>query len=210
MTPLETALVVASGVVAALSSLRWLRVAQREHYLAPAVTRFACRWWRSSALNLVLIVIGVAGAIGVWFNPGAGWLTLLVVAGGPMGLGLKGQTSPLAWTSRLRRLAVALAVLTVVLLGTSEVIGQPGWAVAAVLLLPVLVDLALILLAPIEHRMGEKWVSQARTRLAASEARVVAVTGSYGKTTTKGYLDHLLDGRLQTVVSPASFNNRME
>ena len=202
-------LVVASGAVTVVSSLRWLRVAQREHYLAPAVTRFASRWWSSSALNVALAVIGVAGAIGVWINPGAGWLTLLVATVGPVGLGLKGRTSPLVWTSRLRRLAAALAVCSMLLFGVSAVSGEPGWIVAAVLLLPALVDAALIPLTPIERLLAEKWVAQARSRLAASGARVVAVTGSYGKTTTKGYIGHLLAGRFQTALSPASFNNRM-
>ena len=38
---------------------------------------------------------------------------------------------------------------------------------------------------------------------------MVAITGSYGKTTTKLYVGHLLAGTFRTVVSPASFNNRM-
>jgi UDP-N-acetylmuramoyl-tripeptide--D-alanyl-D-alanine ligase len=37
----------------------------------------------------------------------------------------------------------------------------------------------------------------------------VAITGSYGKTTTKGYVHHLLSGRVSAVTTPASFNNRM-
>jgi UDP-N-acetylmuramoyl-tripeptide--D-alanyl-D-alanine ligase len=38
---------------------------------------------------------------------------------------------------------------------------------------------------------------------------VVAITGSYGKTTTKQYVHHLLSKSVRTVASPASFNNRM-
>ncbi len=34
------------------AGLRWLRVAQREHYLAGSVLRFAGRWWGSTPLNL--------------------------------------------------------------------------------------------------------------------------------------------------------------
>jgi UDP-N-acetylmuramoyl-tripeptide--D-alanyl-D-alanine ligase len=37
----------------------------------------------------------------------------------------------------------------------------------------------------------------------------VAITGSYGKTTTKQYVAHLLSGSFRVVASPASFNNRM-
>jgi UDP-N-acetylmuramoyl-tripeptide--D-alanyl-D-alanine ligase len=38
---------------------------------------------------------------------------------------------------------------------------------------------------------------------------VIAVTGSFGKTTTKSYIGHLLSGRMEAVISPASYNNRM-
>ena len=38
---------------------------------------------------------------------------------------------------------------------------------------------------------------------------MVAITGSYGKTTTKNYVAHLLSGSRRVLASPASFNNRM-
>ena len=37
---------------------------------------------------------------------------------------------------------------------------------------------------------------------------VIGITGSYGKTSTKGYVTHLVGGAKQVVASPASFNNR--
>ena len=52
-------------------------------------------------------------------------------------------------------------------------------------------------------------MTRAAAKLAASGARVVAITGSYGKTTTKGYVHHLLSGNMSVVTTPASFNNRM-
>jgi UDP-N-acetylmuramoyl-tripeptide--D-alanyl-D-alanine ligase len=86
---------------------------------------------------------------------------------------------------------------------------RAGWAVAALVGLPGIIDAALALLGPIESQLGDKWVDLARSRLAASGAKVVAITGSYGKTTTKGYLGHLLSGRFRVMTTPASFNNRM-
>jgi UDP-N-acetylmuramoyl-tripeptide--D-alanyl-D-alanine ligase len=62
---------------------------------------------------------------------------------------------------------------------------------------------------PIEARIGRRWVDQAAAGLARSGARTVAITGSYGKTSTKVILAHLLSGVASTVASPASFNNRM-
>jgi UDP-N-acetylmuramoyl-tripeptide--D-alanyl-D-alanine ligase len=76
-------------------------------------------------------------------------------------------------------------------------------------LLYVVVDLALAALAPLERRMGDQWVDKAAAKLRAVGPRVVAITGSYGKTTTKHYVAHLLSGSRRVVATPASFNNRM-
>jgi len=47
------------------------------------------------------------------------------------------------------------------------------------------------------------------TQRARRRPTVVAITGSYGKTTTRQYLAHLLAQRHATLASPASFNNVM-
>jgi UDP-N-acetylmuramoyl-tripeptide--D-alanyl-D-alanine ligase len=51
-------------------------------------------------------------------------------------------------------------------------------------------------------------VDEARTRLARVAPVVVAVTGSYGKTSTKGHIAHLVRPTRTVVATPASFNNR--
>ena len=96
-------LCLAASIVA---SLRWLRVAQREHYLPDCASRFALRWWGSSIVNLVGLVVAVAAMIasGAW--PAAAALCAVVVAVGPLGLGLRGRSAPLAWTRRMKTLAV--------------------------------------------------------------------------------------------------------
>ncbi len=72
-----------------------------------------------------------------------------------------------------------------------------------------MVDLALWVLAPYEKRKGDEWVARAGAKLESIGPEVVAITGSYGKTTTKSYVAHLLSGSRRVVASPASFNNRM-
>lgn len=209
MKPDPRLLALAAVLVAVAGSGRWLRVAQREHYLFPAVSRFALRWWWSSVPNRVLVALALATTAASFFDPIWGWLALTATLYGPLGLRLRGTTSPLAWTARLRRLAAVAATVVVGLTVLGLSTGQAGWGVAAVLFLPALVDLSLAWLAPLERRLGWRWIEQARSRLGASGATVVAITGSYGKTTTKGYIGHLLSGWRRTVVSPASFNNRM-
>ena len=195
----------AAGVGAAL---RWLRVAQQEHYLAGSTTRFAWRWWRSSKTNVGLGLLSALALLGVWWRPVIGWLGLAALAG-PLGLAWRGRSSPLALTGRLRRLAMTTFVLIVAVVLAALRYRRPGLAVPLPILAPLLIDLALGLLGPIEKRLGEKWVERAKVKLAASGARVVAITGSFGKTTTKAYVAHLLSVRYATVQSPASFNNRM-
>lgn len=193
---------------AALGGLRWLRVGQREHYLAGSTTRFALRWWLLSPLSVGLIVLGIVGAALTWWWWPAALVVALVVAVGPPGLGVRGSTSPLAWTSRLRRLAGVTGSMMLVALALGVVFHRLI-PTLAVLGLPVLLDLALASMAPWERRAGRAWVDKAAAALRASGATVVAITGSFGKTTTKGYVAHLLAGQRRVLASPASFNNRM-
>ena len=185
-----------------------MRVAQREHYVTGTVVRFAGRWWLSSPANLALFATALIGAVGIWWWPPLGLLTL-ALAVGPLGLGIRGSSSPLQWTARLRRLAALTSLPALGVIGTSLATGAPGWSVLVAFALPALVDLSLGLLGPIERALGEGWVTRAADKLAASGARVVAITGSYGKTTTKGYVQHLLSGHVSSVATPASFNNRL-
>lgn len=188
--------------------LRWLRIAQREHYIASSVSRFAWRWWRSSPPNFGIVLIALAGVAGSVWDPRWGFATVLAQAG-PLGLSVKGVTSPLYWTARLKRVAAVSGALIVSGLLSGAVAGVPVLIGATLLGAPVLVDLALALLAPVERRLGARWVEKAAAKLRSVRPEVVAITGSYGKTTTKGYVAHLVGGSRRTVASPASFNNRM-
>ena len=205
MTGAVTAL---AAVAAAVGGLRWLRVAQREHYLKGSVVRFAIRWWLSTSWNRIMLATVSIGAVLVWWWAPAGWTALALVAG-PLGLSIRGTSSPLQWTARIRRLAALAGGLASGGILASVTTGRPGWGLATALLIPLLVELSLAALAPVERRLGAGWVERAARKLSTAGARVVAITGSYGKTTTKGYVHHLLSGHLSTVSTPGSFNNRM-
>lgn len=193
-----------------VTALRWLRVAQREHYVAGSVVRFAVRWWTSSTTNVVAFV---AAAFFVFLSRGFIYSSLgavLILVATPWGFSLRGRTSRLDWTRRLRSLAGVAFGLDVVPIGVTAAFDvRVAGELAGVLLLfcPVVVDLAVALTAPIERRLGRRFVTRASERLAAVDPLVVAVTGSYGKTTTKGYVAHLLEGAHHVLASPRSFNN---
>jgi UDP-N-acetylmuramoyl-tripeptide--D-alanyl-D-alanine ligase len=202
------ALALACAVAAVPAGLRWLRVSQREHYLAPAASIFAWRWWLSSGLNGAMGLAILAGVVGAVWSP---WPVLLVAAAqvGPVGLRVRGTTSPLAWTTRLKRLAGLTGLLTLAPMVVGAIVGSALLLALPVALLPALVDLAAAALAPVERALGQKWVDRAAAKLASIGPTVIAITGSYGKTTTKGYVTHLLGGSRRVVATPASFNNRM-
>ncbi|MGH9020301.1 MAG: Mur ligase family protein, partial [Acidimicrobiales bacterium] len=79
-------------------------------------------------------------------------------------------------------------------------------AVAAVWLAPLVLGASAAALTPLEERDARRYVTRAAARLARVAPRVVAVTGSFGKTSTKSHLADLLGEGV--VASPRSFNNR--
>ncbi|MFT5530794.1 MAG: UDP-N-acetylmuramoyl-tripeptide--D-alanyl-D-alanine ligase [Candidatus Poriferisodalaceae bacterium] len=209
----STDLLIVAAVLAAtmVSSARWLRVSQREHYLGGSVTRFALRWWNVDWLDRGLLLIALAGAVGAfWFSPAA-LATTAVVAAAPIGLGLKGRTSKLAWTRRLKTVAAVAGLATVVdLLVISVLLPEgklPAVAAAIAVGAPLIFDAVLYVLAPVERRVARRFVVAAQARLEQIDPVRVAITGSYGKTTIKGYVRHLIGNSRSTLATPASFNN---
>src|ERR1019366_8255902 len=95
--PLQAVLLVVALMAIGLGGVRWVRVAQREHYLAPSVMRFARRWW-SLGPNRLLGAAAVVGLIGAAARiVPAGIVAAAAVACGPLGLSLRGRTSTLRW-----------------------------------------------------------------------------------------------------------------
>jgi UDP-N-acetylmuramoyl-tripeptide--D-alanyl-D-alanine ligase len=210
MSALDLAVVATALAGSALAGLRWLRVAQREHYLAGSVTRFAVRWWWGAiGFNRLLAMMAILGfLVSLSFAP-AGLAPALVVAVGPVGLTLRGRTAKLVWTRRLRTLTAVWAALQAVVAAAGVLGGVgPVVAVAGALLVPALVDAACALTAPLERRLADRFVEAASAKLRQMAPIVVGITGSYGKTSTKGYVGHLLASTRAVVVSPASYNNR--
>ena len=217
LTQIAVAVAVAAALV--LVGLRWLRVAQREHYIAGRVRAICLVWLTRSrsdlALKLVAVVLAVAAAVAPLVAPDGPTLGLLALpaaalaAAVPMGMSIRGRTSKLAWTGRLRRLTAGWSLLVLALgAGLWWLAGAGATALLAVAA-PVTMDATLWVMDRVEKRLSAPFVAQAQRRLARVRPQVVAVTGSYGKTSTKGYIAHLLSGVRGVVASPASFNNRL-
>ncbi len=212
MTALAGVALGACVAASILAAARWLRVAQREHYLAAGVVRFAWRWWTGSPLNLVIGLGALSGAAAATVAPGAAIATAALVGFGPVGLNLRGRTSRLSWTRRLSLVAAVTGVIEGAVVGLGALAGGWSGAAAAIafsaLAVPLLVAGALAALTPVENRLAQGYVRRASELLARARPLVVGITGSYGKTTTKNYVAYLLGGERSVVASPRSFNNR--
>jgi UDP-N-acetylmuramoyl-tripeptide--D-alanyl-D-alanine ligase len=191
--------------ITAAGAPRWLRVAQREHYL-PGQVAWTEQLWLSRSLVSALLWLPIAGLFALGYLVSAWWYVPAAIVAQliPVGLPFRGRTSRLVWTSRVRRVAFVLGLL-VLAIG----VWSPGFAAATSLFLTLLVDLALLLLRPLEKRLSRGFLDQARDRVAKVSPTLIAITGSYGKTTAKNYLAHLLSSSHTVLASPASFNNEM-
>jgi UDP-N-acetylmuramoyl-tripeptide--D-alanyl-D-alanine ligase len=220
----DLVLALALGAAFAAQMLRWLRVLQREHYEASSMRRFLARWsspQMASAKSidrskfrrpvtlthvfLIMLVITVvlrADVLAAVVSVGYGVFC-------PQGLSIKGRTSALQWTRRLTTVFVVATTFAIIFALAGAFTRRP-WllAIATVWAVPLLLDVTTRLLQPIENRRAQVFVDLAVQRLNKVKPRVVAITGSFGKTSTKNHLRDLLGTHGNVVASPRSFNNR--
>ncbi len=82
-------------------------------------------------------------------------------------------------------------------------------AILAVQLIPFLLVISNILLFPVEERIQRKIMHEARTRLAKINPHIIGITGSFGKTSVKHILGHILGMNAPTLFTPGSVNTLM-
>jgi UDP-N-acetylmuramoyl-tripeptide--D-alanyl-D-alanine ligase len=212
MIPSELVFIASAVLALALlvpAGLRWLRVAQREHYIPWWVGRLGLLWLVRRPLNIAVLVVALAAAIVGLFIPALAILAILAAGLLPLGLGVRGTSAKLAWTARAKRLAAVFALVMVAGAAALSLAIGPSAFACALVLAPIVMDLVLVPMNAVEKRLSNKYLVSARKRLQQVRPTVVAITGSYGKTSTKNYVAHVLDGSFSVVASPASFNNLM-
>ncbi len=193
----------------------WLYLLQLDEYQPSRLWRTARRRLRSNwRWQLLLAAAALALAVAAaWPGDSSRVVYLLLATLLPWGTNRPfGKRGELNWTNRARRLAVATAVLTAVLLFFALWSGWPGAALMAVidLVLVILYAAAVGLLAPDEHRRRQLYMRLAERRIQDVAPLVIGITGSYGKTTTKLFLQQLLDSpESACFATPESFNTTL-
>lgn len=78
------------------------------------------------------------------------------------------------------------------------------------LILPLILALSNLLLKPLEFLISNKYKAMAKKKLSGCDNLIkIAITGSYGKTSTKSILAHLLGDDYLVCASPYSYNTEM-
>ncbi len=192
--------------------LRWI-FAQRERWLP---TRSAAAWFGGLVIgfilseapgDLLIVLIGmVTAGIAVW-PPDEGEIKK------------KFRATPRA--KRMIGAAFAIAIVFMLiywLIISKAVLPEMGaLRLAVVSFVGLLVFLAAplfliagnLLMTPVEAFFRRRFINQARQVLEDVHPNVIGITGSYGKTSTKTYLAHVLNGRYKTYPTPKSYNTLM-
>ena len=120
---------------------------------------------------------------------------------------------PLVYTARAKRVFGLAVLLLVGLAFVSATIGAENrWRVAVFLLSEVTVitlTVANLLIYPLERAINGAYLRSARKRIKTLRLKVIGITGSYGKTSTKYILHGILSQKFNTLMTPDSYNTPM-
>lgn len=137
----------------------------------------------------------------------------------------KKYKKPLVFTRRVWRIYSVTAVIALALY-VCMIVFSPRWLQGNNLYTPVelslgillaittfsycIVTLALWILIPVEKAINRRYYNDAaRILRSMPDLKIIGITGSYGKTSTKHYLDRILAEEFDVLMTPGSYNTPM-
>ncbi len=134
-------------------------------------------------------------------------------------LGRRKYKKPLVMTNRARRLFSVMLSLAMLIVGICVIFSalgrmKPVYIPVVVLAIfcfsHLFVYAANWLLAPVEKRINRGFYRDAERILRSMpDLKVIGITGSYGKTSTKHYLNRILSEHYDVMMTPGSYNTTM-
>lgn len=184
------------------------------------------RWLRANAdttsfIRMFAMIVMFVSLISVIPAKLSVYFILLISAIGFGKLFTAKYKKPLVFTKRVWRLFSVMMLLTVIVLALS---GWYAWQVSvdnmlhavtvALLVLYVgshiVVLTANTILAPVEKAINRKYYNEARNILSQMpDLKIIGITGSYGKTSTKHYLHRILNEKYDVLMTPGSYNTTL-
>lgn len=119
--------------------------------------------------------------------------------------------TPRAW--RIFTVATVLEAVVVLIFGLALWPLPVGWVEGLILCYGascMLMIASVWLLGPVEKRINRGYYDDAASRLRQMPSlKIIGITGSYGKTSTKHYLQRILSEQFETLMTPGSYNTTM-
>ncbi|MDA9712775.1 Mur ligase family protein [Acidimicrobiaceae bacterium] len=196
-------------IATCINSVRWERIAQREHYIPSYVSKFYFRWVRSRGLNRFIFFITLILCILSLYLRYVPILICAVNLITPIGLSFKPRTSKVEKTERLKRASYLYFFLVIFISLASFTRSGYLVALAANMFSYFIYDQSLRLLYKFEKNKSRHFVNDASKKLNSVQIPVIGITGSYSKTTTKNVLAQILGISNNVFVTPESYNNRL-
>ncbi|MDE6264005.1 MAG: UDP-N-acetylmuramoyl-tripeptide--D-alanyl-D-alanine ligase [Paramuribaculum sp.] len=127
---------------------------------------------------------------------------------------------PLVWTPRSKRIYTVAAILCIIVVGAAVLLfgkDELSRLFAATVASfgcycgsHIIIMSAVWLLEPVERRINRGYYRDAERILRSMpDLKIIGITGSYGKTSTKHYLHRILSESFQTAMTPGSFNTTL-
>ena len=120
---------------------------------------------------------------------------------------------PLVYTARAKRVfGLSICLLAASATAFALAAKMSPWRVAILLFSEIAVinlTVANLLIYPLERTINEMYLLSARRRIKTLQPRVIGITGSYGKTSTKYILHQILSQKFNTLMTPDSYNTPM-
>jgi UDP-N-acetylmuramoyl-tripeptide--D-alanyl-D-alanine ligase len=128
----------------------------------------------------------------------------------------KKYKKPLAWTARAKRIFSTSLIVTILIIAILAIIFGCSLSVLALSLMGcycashIILLTANTILKPVEKSINDKYYREAANILKSMpDLKIIGITGSYGKTSTKYYLQRILSEQFDTLMTPGSFNTTL-
>lgn len=209
----------------------YLMFFQQEEY---HYSRFIIWWISKRAFDRLasgaLLVAALLGIVDTVDKSDSFALFVFGIALAALGLGiyvsrltLKSAKKPLVLTARAVRILlffIGYGILLSIIAGyasltlvffdfNADLILYSLALIALLQAMPFILILADLSLKPLERKVKKAFLKQARDKLAVLSPTVIAITGSFGKTSTKQILNHILSSVAPTLATPGSVNTEM-
>ena len=123
---------------------------------------------------------------------------------------------PLVLTARVKRMIITFVVLSLIIIVPIEFAAEVMYTeLLFIYSLLLFVPCFMIIAAnfvniPIEKAVGNHFINEAKAKINALPGLIViGITGSYGKTSTKFYLQKILSSKYNVLMTPESYNTTM-